>query len=67
MTGLAKGIVAENYLRFRDLFGGKWDGVIDIATIVRAGRSEVRIPIGARGLSLFQNVQTGSGVHPASY
>ena len=35
-------------------------------TRLGAGQSEVRIPVGARGLSLLQNVQTGSEAHPVS-
>ena len=38
-----------------------------IATALRAGQSEVRIPLGARDFSLLQIVRTGSGAHPASY
>jgi hypothetical protein len=34
--------------------------------MLRAGRSEVRIPVWARDFSHLQNVQTGSAVHPAS-
>jgi hypothetical protein len=49
------------------VWGGKWDGVVDIAIVLRASRSEVRIPIGAGGLSFLQNVQTDSVAHPASY
>jgi hypothetical protein len=41
--------------------------VVGIATGLRAGRSEVRIPVGARDFSLLQNIQTGSGAQPASY
>jgi len=33
----------------------------------RAGIDRVRIPVGAKYLSLLQNVQPGSGAHPASY
>ena len=39
---------------------------VGIVTKLRAGRSEIRIPTGAKGFSLFQKVQTGSGAHPAS-
>jgi hypothetical protein len=66
MIGLVKRILLV-YLRCGDLREGRWDGVVDIATVVRAGRFEVRIPIGVRGLSLFRNVQTGSGAYPALY
>jgi hypothetical protein len=34
---------------------------------LRAGRSGIRSPEGARDFSLLQNVQTGNGAHPASY
>jgi hypothetical protein len=34
---------------------------------LQAGLSGVRIPVGARGSSRLENVQTGSGAHPASY
>jgi len=37
-----------------------------IASRLRTGRSGVRMLIGKRGFSLLQNVQTGSGAHPAS-
>jgi hypothetical protein len=40
---------------------GWWTG---IAQSVRAGRSEDRIPVGAR---FSTPVQTGPGAHPASY
>ena len=36
-------------------------------TRLRAGRSRVRLPAGELDLSLLQNVQTGSGVLPASF
>jgi len=36
------------------------------ATRLRAGRSRIRLPIGARDSSLLRNAQTGSGVQPAS-
>jgi hypothetical protein len=41
------------------------DCVVDIESRVRAGRSGVRIPAGARDLFLLQNVQTASGANPA--
>jgi hypothetical protein len=34
---------------------------------LRAGCSGVRVPAGAGNFSLHHRVQTGSGVHPASY
>jgi hypothetical protein len=40
---------------------------VGIATMPRAGRSSVRIPLGARGISLLQKVQIRSEAHPASY
>ena len=36
-------------------------------TRLRAGRSGDRIPVGAKDLSLLQNVQTDGGAHPVSY
>jgi hypothetical protein len=38
-----------------------------MATWLRSARFGVRIPAGAIGLSPLQNVQAGSGAHPASY
>jgi len=38
----------------------------DIATELRIGQSGVRTSVGARDLSLLQNVQTSSGDHPVS-
>ena len=43
---------------------GNRNSVVDIATVLRAGRSGVPVPLGTRDFSVFQNVQTGSG---ASY
>lgn len=43
-----------------------WDSSVDIVTVLRAGRSRVRFP-GVPGCSVFQNVHTSSGYHPASY
>ena len=40
--------------------------VVDIATELRTGQSGVRTSVGARDLSLQQNVQTGSEAHPVS-
>jgi hypothetical protein len=36
-------------------------------TGLRAGRSGVRNPAGAKNFSHYDRVQTGSGAHPASY
>jgi hypothetical protein len=41
--------------------------MIHVATRSQAGRSGVRVPIGARKFSLLQKVQTASGTHTASY
>ena len=41
--------------------------VVGIATKLRAGWSGVQLLVGASDLCLLQNVQTGSGVHPAVY
>ena len=38
-----------------------------MATRVRAGCTGIQIQVGATDFSLFQNVQTGSGAHPALY
>jgi hypothetical protein len=46
---------------------GSQSSLVGIVTRLRAGRSGVRIPVEARDFSLLQNVQTGSGAHPASY
>jgi hypothetical protein len=39
---------------------------VGIASRLQAGQSGSRIPPGARGYSLFKNIQAGSGAHPAS-
>jgi len=41
--------------------------MVHVATRSQAGRSKVRIPVGARNFSLLQNVQTSSGTYAASY
>ena len=46
---------------------GNWDNIGSIPTRLRPGRFGVPIYIGAREFSLLQNVQPGSGAHPASY
>jgi hypothetical protein len=38
-----------------------------LMSLCHSNQSGVRIRTGTRALSLFQNVQTGSGVHPAPY
>jgi len=38
-----------------------------VSTKQQDGRSGVRIPVGAGGLSVFQNVQLDPVTHPASY
>jgi len=42
-------------------------GIVDLATESRAGRSGVRIPFGAKDVSLLQKIQHGCEAHPASY
>jgi hypothetical protein len=42
------------------------NSLVGIVTRQGIGRSGVRIQVGARGFSLLQNVQTGSGLYPAS-
>ena len=42
------------------------DKVVGIATRLRAGGFRVRILVRSKDFSLLQNVQTGSGAHPAS-
>jgi hypothetical protein len=48
---------------------GDWSGgnVVGIMSRLRAGRSRVRILVGARDFSLLQNVQTDVRAHPVSY
>ena len=41
--------------------------VFGTVTILWGSQHAVRIPAGARHFSLLQNVQTGSGAHPASH
>ena len=43
------------------------DSVSTLLTGKRVGRSGVRIPLRARGLSLLPNLRTGPGAHAASY
>jgi hypothetical protein len=45
----------------------KTSSVVVITTTPRAGRSGFRIPFGQDISFILQNVQTGSGAHPASY
>jgi hypothetical protein len=44
-----------------------WDGVVGTEVRLRDGLSWVRILVGVRYFSHFYDVQTGTGVHPASY
>jgi len=41
--------------------------VVNTVTALQARQSRVQIPVEARGVSLFINVQTICGAHPASY
>lgn len=49
--------------------GKSWDNLLNILTILRAGRSSNRVLISGRSreIFLFSCVQTASGIHPASY
>jgi len=40
---------------------------VGVVTRLQAGRSGIRIPVGAGDFSVSQNLQTGSGSHPALY
>ena len=42
------------------------DSVVGIVIWTRAGRTGVRIPVGARSVSVLQNVWAVSGAYPAS-
>lgn len=44
-----------------------WGSIVNIATRLQAGRSEIQIPIGARDFSLLFNVQTGFDAQYFSY
>ena len=57
----------KNFVVFCCCNGGSQDSVVSLPTMLQTLRSGVRIPIRARGFSFLQNVQTGSGAHPASY
>ena len=46
---------------------GSWNSVVSVVNRLRAGQTAVRIPAVTRGVSLLQNVQNGSGAHPAIY
>jgi hypothetical protein len=48
-------------------FNGRRNSANGVATGPRAGLSDVRILVGAKGLSLLSQVKSGSGNHPASY
>jgi len=44
-----------------------WGSIVNIATRLQAGRSEIQIPTGVSDFSLLFNVQTGSDVLHFSY
>jgi hypothetical protein len=44
---------------------GNWSSIVDMVTDLWAGRSGVRIPVGAGDSSLLENVQTGCGAYAA--
>jgi hypothetical protein len=44
-----------------------WGSIVGIEARLQAGWSRVRILAGARDFSLFKNIQTVSGTHPASF
>ena len=41
--------------------------MVGVVTRLLAGRSGVRIPVGAGDFSVSQNLQTGAGSHPVLY
>jgi len=43
------------------------NNTVSIVTMLQAKQTRGRVPTAAKGLSLFQNVQTGSGPNPVSY
>ena len=46
---------------------GGGDSVVGTETRLQTGRSGIRIPVGERDFSLFQNIQTGSEDDAASF
>jgi len=56
----------RNQSQIRPAFTVDRAGQVDIVTRLGDGRCGVRIPAGARDLSLFQNVQSISGANPSS-
>jgi len=46
---------------------GRKDSIVNVVTGLRTGQSRVHILAGSRDLSLLQNFETSSGVHPAFY
>jgi hypothetical protein len=56
----------HTYFSFILLTLGSQGAVVSIVTRLRAGRSRVRIPAGARSFYLLRNIQTVSAAHPAS-
>ena len=52
---------------FFNIWSGGWGTMVSIVTMLLTGWSVVRIPVGERDFSVFQNFQTGSGAHPAFY
>ena len=54
---------AVNHLNYNLTFTIWRSGLLGVPT----ERSGVRMPVGSKDLSLLQNVQTGSGIHRASY
>jgi hypothetical protein len=53
----------------RDIYLKMWgrDIVVILMARLRAGRSGVRIPVGARDFSLLQNIEAGFGANLTSY
>ena len=64
---LCSGAVGAFVFRSLEPPSGGRDSSVGIVTRLRAGRSGVRIPAGARYFSLFpENVEAGCGAHPVS-
>lgn len=55
LDGLPSDFVLGNLIKI-----GKRNSIVCIATVLRAGRSGVPVPVGARDFSVIQNFQTGS-------